>query len=87
MIEHLAGLDVYFDLSYILSYAAPETVTEIIRAHGAHKILFGTDCPWGDPGAFVRFVRALPLTENEREDIFHRNAERLLFGRDKISTL
>ena len=87
VIEHLAGLDVYFDLSYILSYAAPETVTEIIRAHGAHKILFGTDCPWGDPGAFVRFVRALPLTENEREDIFHRNAERLLFGRDKISTL
>jgi predicted TIM-barrel fold metal-dependent hydrolase len=87
VIRCLAGLDVYFDLSYILSYASPETVMEVIRAHGSERILFGTDCPWGDPGAFVRFVRALPLTENEREDIFHRNAERLLFGRDKISTL
>ncbi len=87
VIRCLAGLDVYFDLSYILSYASPETVMEVIRAHGSERILFGTDCPWGDPGAFVRFVRALPLTENEREDIFHRNAGRLLFGRDKISTL
>jgi predicted TIM-barrel fold metal-dependent hydrolase len=87
VIRCLAGLDVYFDLSYILSYASPATVMEVIRAHGSERILFGTDYPWGDPGAFVRFVRALPLTENEREDIFHRNAERLLFGRDKISTL
>ena len=80
VIRHLAGRDVYFDLSYILSYASPDAVLEVIRAHGSERILFGTDCPWGDPGAFVRYVKALPLTEAEREDIFHRNAERLLFG-------
>ena len=83
----LAGRDVYLDLAYILSYASPGTVMELIRAHGAKRILFATDCPWGDPGDFVRVVRALPLTEEEREDIFHRNAERLLFGCDKNSTL
>lgn len=87
VIRHLAGRDVYFDLSYILSYASPDAVMEVIRSHGSERILFGTDCPWGDPAAFVRFVQALPLTENEREDIFHRNARRLLFGCDKNSTL
>lgn len=87
VIRCLAGRDVYFDLSYILSYASPETVMNLIRAHGAGKILFGTDCPWGDPAAFVRFVNDLPLGEEEREDIFHRNAERLLFGKEKNSTL
>ena len=87
VITHLAGRDVYFDLAYILSYASPETVMDVIRAHGADRILFATDCPWGDPGEFVRFVRALPLTESEREQIFHKNAERLLLGNEKISTL
>ena len=87
VIRHLAGRDVYFDLSYILSYASPDTVMEVIRAHGSERILFGTDCPWGDPGAFVRYVKALPLTEEEREAIFSGNARRLLFGCDKISTL
>ena len=87
VIRHLAGRDVYFDLSYILSYASPDTVMEVIRAHGTHRILFATDCPWGDPAAFVRYVRALPLTESEREDIFHRNAQRLLFGDEKKFTL
>ena len=60
---------------------------DVIRAHGADRILFATDCPWGDPAEFVRFVRALPLTEEEREQIFHENAERLLFGNEKTSTL
>ena len=87
VIRHLAGRDVYFDLSYILSYASPNTVMKVIRAHGSERILFGTDCPWGDPAAFVRYVRALPLTESEREDIFHRNAQRLLFGDEKKFTL
>lgn len=87
VITHLAGRDVYFDLAYILSYASPEMVMDVIRAHGADRILFATDCPWGDPGEFVRFVRALPLTESEREQIFHKNAERLLLGNEKISTL
>ena len=64
-----------------------DTVMEVIRAHGTHRILFATDCPWGDPAAFVRYVRALPLTESEREDIFHRNAQRLLFGDEKKFTL
>ena len=87
VLRHLAGRDVYFDLSYILSYASLETVMEVIRAHGADRILFATDCPWGDPSEFIRFVQDLPLTEREREDIFYRNAERLLFGSDKTTTL
>ena len=74
----LAGRPVYLDLSFILSYAPAEEIMELIRVHGADRILFATDCPWGDPVAFVRFVRALPLSEQEREAIFYKNALRLL---------
>lgn len=74
----LAGRNVYFDLSYILADTSPDEVMSLIRAHGAERILFATDCPWGDPTAFLAYVRALPLTAEERNAILGGNAEALL---------
>lgn len=76
----LAGRAVYFDLSYIFNYARPEELAPLIRAHGAHRILFASDCPWGDPADGIRFVNALPLTEEERRAVFSENARALLGG-------
>jgi len=76
--RHLAGRRVYFDLSYILSYASEEEVMELIRAHGAERILFASDCPWGDPAEGIRFVNRLPLAEGERAAILGENARNLL---------
>lgn len=78
VVRCLAGRNVYFDLSYILSYAAPDEIMALIRAHGANRILFATDCPWGEPAAFLAYVRALPLTAEERNAILGGNAEALL---------
>ena len=50
----------------------------LVRAFGSHRVLFGTDCPWADQAQEVEAIRALPLTEEEKENIFHRNAEELL---------
>ena len=50
----------------------------LVRAFGSDRILFGTDSPWADQSEAVARIRALPLTEAEKEDILRRNAERLL---------
>ncbi len=40
--------------------------TEMVRAFGAGRILFGTDSPWDDQGAAVRRIESLPLTYAEK---------------------
>ncbi len=78
VMKHLAGRGVYIDISMMPVISNVEETTALIRAHGAERILFASDCPWGDPGEGIRFVRSLPLTDDERELILHKNAERLL---------
>ena len=50
----------------------------LVQAFGSHRILFGTDSPWADQAAEIQAIQALPLTEEEKENIFFRNAARLL---------
>ena len=78
VITHLSGRNVYFDLSYICGCVDPDTVMRIIKSHGTDRILFGSDCPWGDPAGTVAFIRALPLTEEEKSAILGENARRAL---------
>lgn len=77
--RYLTGLDVYLDLAMAnAEYISVEQLTRIIKAHGAERILFGTDSPWDDQKRQVDFIRSLDLTEAEFELIFHRNAAELL---------
>lgn len=46
---------------------------------GVDKILFGTDFPI-NPTGYVNGVMYEKLTDDEREAIFHKNAERILFN-------
>ncbi|MCL2847707.1 MAG: amidohydrolase family protein [Firmicutes bacterium] len=80
--EELAGkAKVYLDTSASVGVVSIETATKIVQRHGAENILFGSDCPWGEPKAHVEFVDRLKITDRERELIYYGNAERLL---DKI---
>ena len=74
----LCGKPVYFDISFILSYIQPELLLQIIRKHGADRILFATDFPWSDPAADLTAVQNLPLTDAEKEQILWKNAQTLL---------
>ena len=77
--KHLAGLELYLDLAMVTpEYITPGQVTRIIRTHGAEKILFGTDSPWYDQKRQLDFIRSLPLSREEQERIFYRNAAELL---------
>ena len=78
VIRHLAGRDVYFDLGYTLGNDDPAVTARIIRAHGAHRILFATDSPWNDQSEDVRRLDMLGLTPFERALIAWHNAGRLL---------
>ena len=56
----------------------PEQFCAIVRAFGAHRVLFGTDCPWGGQVEQLTQFNALPLTEGEKRQILGENAAGLL---------
>lgn len=77
-IEYLVGRDVYFDTSSSLWTLESSKASEIIRAHGAERILFGSDYPmWLHEEEIQRFNK-LNLTTKERELILWKNAAKLL---------
>lgn len=91
--DFLVGENVYFDTAFCYGeysyldgapktkYDAPmdaESFVELVKAHGADKILFGTDSPWTDRKTQIELFSALPLTTEEKELIFSRNASKLL---------
>jgi predicted TIM-barrel fold metal-dependent hydrolase len=41
-------------------------------------VLFGTDLPWFDPLYAIGCICFSRITDDDRRDILHRNAERLL---------
>lgn len=69
---------VYLDLSYILSYISIDQLLRIINKHGINNILFATDFPWSNPAEDISFLKSLPLSEEEKEYIFSKNALKAL---------
>lgn len=76
--EHLAGRDVWLDTAYTLGQLPDEEFVALVRAHGADRVLFGSDGPWTDAAAEVAHLRSLPLTPAEIEGMLGGNAQRLL---------
>ena len=56
----------------------PDAFTKLIRDFGADRVLFGSDSPWRGQKQTADGIQALPLTTEEKELIFHKNAEKLL---------
>ena len=50
----------------------------LVRAFGSHRILFGTDSPWAEQAEEIKKITALPLTQEEKDNILSCNATRLL---------
>lgn len=77
--EHIAGkVPFNLDLAFTPGMLDDEFLMRIIRAHGADKIIFGTDSPWRDQKEEVEKVDLLPLSEKEKSLIFFENAAKLL---------
>jgi hypothetical protein len=76
--KHMLELPVYFDTSAVRELMAPEEFLRLARKHGTERLLFGTDSPWFDQDADVKWIDSMKLTQAEKERIFFRNAEALL---------
>ena len=67
----------YVDCSSSLYTLPSEKATELIKAYGTKRVLFGTDYPMWDPQEEIDNFMKLELTEEEREDILHNNAVKI----------
>lgn len=92
--ELLADTQVYLDTSFSLGAMTPlgdgyygprdlqlmgeEQFVRMVRAFGAHRVLFGTDSPWGGQRESLARLRALPLSPAEQAAILGGNAQTLL---------
>lgn len=83
--KYLVGQNCYIDISCSFSDlgdfsdATDEEIVRVIKNHSVDRILFATDSPWNDQKAYIeRFRKLKGLTDNEKDLIFGRNAERLL---------
>lgn len=74
----LMGQDVYLDTAYSILHMNPDQLVRMIRAHGTDKILFASDAPWSVQKEDIRVLESLPLTDEEKQAIGFKNAEKLL---------
>ncbi len=76
--EKLVGYKNFFVDSSSSLYELPsEKATEIIRAYGVDRVLFGTDFPLFSPDIELERFMALPLDDSERKMILSENVLRL----------
>lgn len=79
VIKYLSGRHVWFDTA--LGYAermGADMAKSIIDAHDPEKILLGSDCPWSSPKNEYDFIMGLDITDEEKQNITFKNAQRLL---------
>ncbi|MEW2354438.1 amidohydrolase family protein [Spirillospora sp. NPDC029432] len=78
--EMLAGADVVLETSWppSLKELRPERVRNLIRRHGAERIVFGSDWPMTDPGEEIAAIEALGLTDDETKLVLGGTMARVL---------
>ena len=74
----LGRKNVYLDTSSAIRFMEPEQARDIIRFHGADRVLFGTDYPLALHREELEIFDKIGLTEDEAENILWKNAYRLL---------
>lgn len=78
VVKYLCDTDIYFDTSFSYSTVPPDYTKNIIKSHGADKILFGTDMPWSSPENELNYIKSLDLNNEELDLILYKNAKKLL---------
>ncbi len=80
--KHLQHLPSYYIKNNVMittsANCSPEALSCALLAIGADHLLFSTDYPYASMERTTRFVETAPISEMDREKIFHVNAERLL---------
>ncbi|MBN1192513.1 MAG: amidohydrolase family protein, partial [Coriobacteriia bacterium] len=64
--EHLCGRDVYLDTAYVPRHLPDAEFLSLIRDHGAHRVLFGSDGPWTEVGDEIAYLKEMGLSDEEQ---------------------
>ncbi|MDT9591631.1 amidohydrolase family protein [Nocardioides zeae] len=78
--QHVVGSRVTLETSWppTMAELEPEKVRDLIRAHGADRVVYGSDWPMADPAAEIAAIRNLGLTPEEEAGILGGNLARIL---------
>lgn len=76
--EFLIGSRVYLDMSMASMYCNQEQFARMVRAHGAERILFATDCPWRRVEDEMKLLDSVKLSSQEKDLICSENAKKIL---------
>ena len=78
--KHLLGKELYFDTVWTPGFAGldKKEMALFIQKHGSQKVLFGTDFPIYNTQEQLEWFSSLPLSPEDQELIFCKNAKRLL---------
>lgn len=79
--EYIVGRNVYLDTSFSIGRMDDEQFVRIVRSHGAGKVLFATDSPWGGQKEMLKHFDGMEFTLEEKEQILYKNAINLLGGK------
>lgn len=78
--SHVVGSSVTLETSWppTMAELEPQRVVDLIRRHGADRVVYGSDWPMADPAAEIAAIRALGLTPEEEAGILGGNLARIL---------
>ena len=76
--EYLQDTDCVMDISSSACLMEPGVAEKYINLYGAERIAFGSDYPMFDPLKEVENFLKMKLTQEQREQIAHKTAERVL---------
>lgn len=68
----------FLDMSSAQAFLGPRRTYELTKLYGTDRLMFGSDFPMWHPVEEYDAYTALPFTDDELENLLHRNAERFL---------
>lgn len=74
----LCGTKIYLDTAFSYCRIPPKYAENIIKSHGAEKILLGSDMPWSSTINEANLIKCLNISVEEKDCILFKNAEKLL---------
>lgn len=80
----LLGKPIYTEISYSIPMMGAKRARELLLAHPADYVLFGTDSPWAGQRETLDYLLALKLGEERERKILYENAVRLLAQQAKL---
>lgn len=76
--KYIIGTPILIDTCFSLHLMPSEQAVQMIRAHGADKVMVGSDWPWYSQEKSVELVKGLNLSAEETAQICGENARRIL---------